>query len=169
MRLRLAASLLTLAMATAPAIAEVVTFARAGAWQAFGGSTDDGKKLCGISTSGEGMWLGVKYFKGDNGFTIQLSSNDWKLTDGEKVKLTMHFDRLFPWSGSATGFHMSDGDAALEFEIPADKLGTWLREFRQSNQLLVGFPDAPDVEDWKVSLSGTTAITDRLVACMDAM
>lgn len=170
MRLRLAAALLALSLAAIPAaLAEVVVFARAGAWQAFGGTTDDGKRLCGISTSGEGIWFGVKYFRGDNGFTVQLSSTDWSLKDGEKVKVIMRFDRLSPWTGAATGFHMTDGDAALELEIPADKLTLWLREFRQSNTLLVEFPEADDVEDWKVSLAGTTAITDRLVACMDAM
>ncbi len=170
MRPRLAAAALALALALiSPALAEVVVFARAGAWEAFGGRTEDGKRLCGISTSGQGMWLGVKYFRGDDGFTVQFSSTDWKVKDGEKVKLTMRFDRLSPWSGAATGFHMSDGDAALELEIPADKLTPWLREFRQSNTLLVAFPEAPDVADWKVSLAGTTAITDRLIACMDAM
>lgn len=170
MRRRLAAALLAASLAAIPpAFAEVTVFARAGAWEAFGGTTDDRKKVCGISTSGEGLWFGVKYFKGDDGFTVQLSSSDWTVKDGEKVKVTMRFDRLSPWSGPATGFHMSDGDAALELDIPANRLSLWLREFRQSNTLLVEFPDAPDVEDWKVSLAGTTAITDRMIACMDAM
>jgi len=172
MRRRFAALLaLSLAAAvTAPsALAQVVVFARAGAWQAFGGTNDDGKRLCGIATEGKGMWFGVKYFKGDNGFTIQLSSSDWKVKDGEKIRVTMRFDHLSPWSGPATGFHMSDGDAALELEIPADKLTLWLREFRQSNQLHVGFPDATDVEDWKVNVAGTTAISDRMIACMDRL
>lgn len=169
MRARLAALLaLSLALAS-PALAEVVVFARAGAWEAYGGTNADGKRLCGISTSGEGMWIGVKYFRGDDGFTVQLSSTDWTVKNGEKVKVIMRFDRLSPWTGAATGFHMSDGDAALELDIPADKLGLWLREFRQSNTLLVEFPDAPDVEDWKVSLAGTTAITDRMIACMDRL
>jgi hypothetical protein len=168
---RLAAAVLALFLALAPAAApaQVAVFARAGAWEAFGGTTDDGKRLCGISTSGEGSWLGVKYFKGDNGFTIQLSSTDWTVKDGEQVKVVMRFDRLSPWAGAATGFHMSDGDAALELEVPADKLALWLREFRQSNTLLVEFPEAPDVEDWKVDLAGTTAITDRMIACMDRL
>lgn len=165
----LAAALLAPALAATPAPAQVVTFARAGAWQAFGGTNDDGKRLCGISTEGKGSWFGVKYFKGDDGFTIQLSSSDWNVKDGEKVKVTMRFDRLSPWSGPATGFHMNDGDAALELEIPASKLNLWLREFRQANQLHVGFPEAPDVEDWRVNLSGTTAITDQMIACMDRL
>ncbi len=170
MRTRFAAAALALSLAfIPPALAEVTVFAKAGAWEAFGGRTNDGKRVCGISTSGDDMWLGVKYFAGDDGFTVQLSSSDWKVKDGEKVKITMRFDRLSPWSGAGTGFHMSDGDAALELEIPANKLTLWLREFRQSNTLMVEFPEAPDVEDWKVNLSGTTAITDRMIACMNAM
>lgn len=160
---------LLLALATPPALAEVVTLYRAGAWQAFGGTTDAGKPLCGMSTSGGGSWFGVKYFKNDDGFTVQLSSTDWKVKKGEEVKMTMRFDRLSPWSGTATGFIMSDGDAALELEIPATKLAAWLREFRGANKLEVGFPDAPDVDDWTVNLSGTTAVSDRMVACMNLM
>lgn len=153
----------------APALAAVATLYRAGAWQAFGGTTDDGKPLCGMSTAGRGSWFGVKYFKDDDGFTIQLSSTDWQVKKGEKVKMTMRFDRLSPWSGTATGFIMADGDAALELEIPANRLATWLREFRGANRLEVGFPDAPDVDDWTVDLTGTTAVSDRMVACMNLM
>ena len=166
-----ASAMLALALAVGAgtaAKAEVRILSRAGAWQAFGGSSDDGKRLCGMSTKGKGMWFGVKYFKGDNGFTIQLSSDDWKLNDGVKIAVTMRFDRESPWSATATGFHMSDGDAALEFEVPVNKLRLWLTEFRAANTLVVGFPN-DRVEDWRVDLSGTTAVSNTLVACMDAM
>jgi hypothetical protein len=165
----LALGLMAAAPAFAPrAQAEVSVFARAGAWQAFGGKSDDGKKLCGMSTSGGGMWFGVKYFKNDDGFTVQLSNTEWKLKDGVKVKVTMRFDRASPWSAVSTGFHMNDGDAALEFEVPVNKLRQWLTEFRAANVLQVGFPD-DNVEDWKVDLRGTTAVSNYMVACMEAL
>jgi hypothetical protein len=168
MRKTLLALALLLA-AAAPAGAAISILYRAGAWEAFGGTTDRGQPVCGMSTSGEGMWFGVKYFKDDEGFTVQLSSSDWQVKKGEEVRMTMRFDRLSPWSGTATGFVMSDGDAALELEIPVARLATWLREFRGANRLLVGFPDAPDVDDWTVSLAGTTAVSDRMVACINRM
>lgn len=155
-------------MPAAPAQAEVSTLARAGSWQAFGGRSDDGKPLCGMSTRGKGMWFGVKYFKNDKGFTIQLSSDDWKLNNGAKIKTTMRFDRESPWTATATGFHMSDGDAALEFEVPIDKLRLWLSEFRAANTLIIGFPN-DKVQDWRVDLSGTTAVSNTMVACMERM
>jgi hypothetical protein len=174
MRLRrlLASAALALGLATATlapaAHAEVSIFARAGAWQAFGGKSDDGKPLCGMSTKGTGMWFGVKYFKGDNGFTIQLSSEDWKLKDGVKIDTTMRFDRASPWTAVSTGFHMADGDAALEIEVPISKLRAWLTEFRGANTMLVGFPN-DKVDDWKVDLRGTTAVSNYMIACMDAL
>ena len=173
---RLAAAVLAVSLGAAPlaaipagpARAEVVTLSRAGAWQAFGGRSNDGKMMCGMSTRGSGKWFGVKYFKGDRGFTVQLSNNSWKLNKGAKIKTTMRFDRESPWSATATGFHMSDGDAALEFEVPIDKLRLWLSEFRGASTLIVGFPNN-NVTDWRVDLRGTTAVSNTMVACMEAL
>lgn len=163
------AATLALGLLAGIAQARVVTLAKAGSWEAFGGTSNNGTPTCGMSSSGSGLWFGVKYFKGETGFTVQLSSTKWTLKDGVKVKVTMQFDRESPWSATATGFHMSDGDAALEFQVPRNKLGLWLREFRAANTLIVGFPDEGKVNDWRVSLAGTTAVSTHMVNCIDRM
>ncbi len=160
--------LLTLALA-ASAHASVRTFARAGTWQAFGGTANNGTPLCGMSSRGNGLWFGVKYFKGNNGFTIQLSSKRWTLKRGVKVNVSMQFDNQAPWSASATGFHMTNGNAALEFSVPRNKLGLWLREFRNAATLVVGFPNQKSISDWRVGLSGTTTVSAYMISCIDKM
>lgn len=161
---RAAIALAATLIATA-AQAEVKTYSRAGAWEAFGGTSNSGQKLCGVSTSGDGKYIGIKYYKGDSSLTIQLSNTKWKVTDGTKVGVTMKFDDESPWRARATSYHMSDGDAALQFEIDEDQLARWMAEFRRSYNLIIGFPN-DKVDDWRASLRGTSSIADSMAECL---
>ena len=150
------------------AVAEVKTFAQAGGWSAFGGFSNDNKMVCGMATQGGGRWFGIKYFQNAAGMTVQLSKASWKVEDGTKINILMQFDKLSPWTITATAFHMSDGDAALEFSIPRSKLDLWLTEFRSGSNLYVRFPNS-SVDDWRAGLSGTSTIVDRMGECLEAM
>ena len=163
--------LLTIAALTAaslPARAEMKVIAEAGSWQAFGGAAAGGKPACGVSTTGGGKWMGVKYFKGDDTLTVQLSNTAWTVTDNDQIAVTMAFDAEMPWKARATAFHMPDKDAALEFAINADQIGTFMDEFRKSDTLVVGFPN-DTVKDWQADLSGTNAVASGMIDCVREM
>ena len=151
-----------------PAAAEVVTFKRAGGWEAFGGRSNNGGKLCGMATSGGGRWFGIKYFEGAPSLTIQLSKNTWKVRPGTQIDVIMQFDNESPWKARATAFYMDYGDAALEFQINRQQLRQWINEFRESTLLYVRFPSS-NVEDWQANLSGTQQIADAMGQCLQAM
>ena len=157
-----------LALCAGAAQAEVKTFSRAGTWEAFGGTSNSGQSLCGVSTEGDGKYIGVKYYRGDASLTIQISNKTWTVTNGTKIQVTMTFDDETPWKASANAFHMADGDAALQFEINEDQLDTWMAEFRRSQSLIVGFPN-DKVADWRASLRGTSTIADSMAECLRAM
>ena len=163
--LSFAALALAAMTASAPARADVTTFAKAGVWEAYGGTSNDGQGLCGVSTRGGGKWIGVKYYKGDESITIQLSNTAWTVTDGDKVSVVMRFDDESPWRAKGTAFHMRDGDAALEFSINEDQLATFMREFRQSDFMIIRFPDSK-VEDWRANLAGTSKVADSMSECL---
>jgi hypothetical protein len=163
--IRLGVAALAASAFVSTAWADVKTFSRAGAWEAFGGTSNNGQRLCGVSTSGDGKYIGVKYFKGDSTLTIQLSNTNWRVTNGTKVAVTMKFDNQSPWRARATAYHMSDGDAALQFEIDEDQLDRWMAEFRQSYFLIIGFPN-DKVDDWRANLRGTSAIADSMSECL---
>ena len=146
--------------------AAVSKLGSAGSWSLYGGTTDSGKGVCSMSTSGKGLYFGVKYYNGDDALTIQISHDDWKLKDGVKVKTTMKFDRESPWSVTATGFHMSDGDAAVEFEIPNKNIDGWLGEFAAANAMVLGFPDERSISDWKLDLGGTSSLIKSFGSCI---
>ena len=157
-----------IALCAGVARAEVTTFSRAGTWEAFGGTSNSGQSLCGVSTEGDGKYVGVKYYRGDASLTLQLSNKTWTVKDGAKVSVTMKFDDESPWKATATAFHMSDGDAALQFEISENQLDRWMAEFRRSYNLIIGFPN-DKVADWRASLRGTSAIADSMSECLRAM
>ena len=155
-------------MATPAAQAEVTVFSRVGTWQAFGGTNKAGQAVCGVATQGDGKYIGIKYYRGDDSLTVELSNETWKVTDGTKVSVTMKFDNESPWTARATAYHMSDGDAALQFDINQNQLDRWLAEFRRSYNLIVGFPN-DKVPDWQASLRGTSAIADSMAECLRVM
>jgi len=148
--------------------AEVVTFKRSGGWEAFGGRSNDNRKVCGVSASGGGRWLGVKYYEGDDGLTLQLSKSTWTVRNGAQINIKMQFDYESPWTARARAFHMENGDGAIQFTVGRKQIPQWLKEFRDSNALYVRFPQS-DVEDWQADLAGTEEIVDALGLCLQAM
>jgi hypothetical protein len=147
------------------ALADTEVLARIGAWEAFGGTTDNGRPLCGVSSSGSGKYFGVKYFSGADTLTIQLGNDRWTLKNNIKIKVQLQFDDEAPWSGNATGIHFSDGDAGLEFNINRNQLDQFLKEFRDANGISVSFP-GEDVSDWHGSLEGTAVVSNTFSRCI---
>ncbi|MDE2145232.1 MAG: hypothetical protein KGJ24_00935 [Burkholderiales bacterium] len=121
--------------------------------------------MCAVGATGGGRWFGMKYFTGDSALTIQMSKNTWKLRDGIRVAVTAQFDDHGKWSASAKGFHMSDGDGALEFTIPVKSIDTWVDEFKNSQRMIIRFP-GQDIDDWQADLSGTENVTGPFGICI---
>src|SRR5471032_2154087 len=87
-----AAVLAVLFGAASPAAAEVQTLAKAQSWEAFGGTTDAGRGVCGISASPGGRYFGLKFYAGNDRFTIQMGEPDWKQLPLQlQVPVTMRF------------------------------------------------------------------------------
>jgi len=147
------------------ALADTEVLARAGAWEAFGGTSANGHPLCGVSTSGSGRYFGIKYFRGDDTLTIQLGDEKWSLKNNIRVRVQLQFDHASPWRGNATGMHFSDGDAGLEFNINRNQLDQFVGEFRDANRMIVSFLDE-DVSDWQGSLEGTDAVSNMFARCI---
>ncbi len=152
-------------LASSMSWADTKVFATAGAWEAFGGTSNNGTPLCGISTSGKGLFFSLKVYKNDEEMTVQLGSRDWKIKDGAKQKLSMRFDKETPWNATATGFHFSDGDAGLEFVVKLKNLEQFITEFARSNRLHINF-DGSDVDSWSANLAGTAAVTSAFGDCI---
>ncbi len=165
MRLEMFAGAALLCFLAQPVLADTHVLARAGGWQAFGGTTNSGRPLCGMSSSSGGRYFGLKYFSGNKTLTIQLGSSKWRIENGAKQKLTMQFDRETPWNATGTGMHFNDGDAGLEYDINRNQLDQFMREFRSSSQINILFLGSTAAA-WNGSLSGTGSISDSFMRCI---
>ena len=156
--------ILSAMLVVGPAMAQTKTIVRAGTWEAFGGSTSKGAALCGMSTETNTRYFSIKRVGGSDVMSVQLGTPQWKLTDGERKQVRLAFDSKAARSSAGVGMHFDDGDPGLEFAVPAAEIEEFLREFRAGTQLTVQFPDA-NFPDWKVPLSGSSAVADAFQQC----
>ena len=159
------AALAGVALSAGSSLADTEVLARAGAWQAFGGTTSSGRPVCGMSSTGSGKYFGVKFFSGEDTLTIQLGNDKWTVKDKVKIKVEMRFDQESPWNATAIGMHFNDGDAGVEFDINRKQLDQFMREFRGANAITIRFPNE-DVSEWRGSLEGTDSVSNSLTRCV---
>ena len=64
---------------------------------------------------------------------------------------------------------MSDGDAALELEIPNKQIEAWIGEFAANTSMVLRFPDEKSIDDWRLDLTGTDQIVNKFGTCINKM
>ena len=158
----LAAGLLAAASA---ASAETHSLATSGSWEAFGGTTPQGRGVCGISAEIAKRYFGVKFYAGNDTFTIQLGTGAWQATDGEKIGVTMQLDANPIWRATGTMFHFEDGDTGMQYHIKRDELQNFAREFRTSSLIRVEF-EGGRFPPWQMGLQGTMAVDSAFQRCV---
>ena len=146
------------------ATAQTRTLQRAGAWEAFGGTASKGIALCGMSSEANARYFSIKRAAGSDVLSVQLGMPQGRLTDGERWQVRLAFDSKAARSAVGVGMHFDDGDAGLEFAVPAAESDEFLRAFRSGTQITVYFPDA-NLPEWKVPLSGSSAVADAFQQC----
>jgi len=162
------AAALAVCLAACSAAAETSLITRAGAWQAFGGTTSSGRPVCGVSQSAGERYFGLKYYSGDSTFTVQMGAKSWRIDNGARQELQMILDGNRPWIATGTGMHFNDGDGGLEFTISRNELDQFAAEFRSSSSLRVQFSGS-DAAEWSLSLAGSNAITGAFLQCIEGL
>ncbi|HZT88398.1 MAG TPA: hypothetical protein VFA12_10545 [Stellaceae bacterium] len=148
--------------------AATTTIARAGLWDAFGGTSNNGTRVCGVSTSWtDNREFLLKYYRGDNTFTVQLVSPHWSVNSGDKYRVAMQIDANASWSGLAVGAHVGNS-GMLQFEINRNQLSRFIEQFRHGDILYLSFPGT-GARDWTASLEGTNAVTTSFANCILAI
>lgn len=159
-----AAGTLAACLQASLAHAETKVLARAGSWQAFGGTAKDGTGVCGISAEVGDRYFGLKQFAGESTFTIQMSEKTWQLANNQKVELTLQYDVHPMWRANANAFRFADGDPGLEFDINRSELDRFRREFRDSSLMRIRFGGL--LPEWRLGLEGTNAMNGPLETCI---
>lgn len=144
--------------------AEVKVTASAAGWEAFGGTTPNGTRVCGVSKDLKEKYFSVKQFSGRDTFTVQLSDKDWNLAKGTKYDITMRFDQNKVWRATGVGFEFNDGDPGMEYTIRRPELGEFTREFGNSSGLVLHLA-APGMADWTIDLTGVKDVKIAFETC----
>jgi hypothetical protein len=169
MRHLLNAAVAAVSLLAASASAHTTAYYSSGAWSAFRGTADDGKRVCGISESGNDRILTIKYFEGDDGLTMQIFKSGWQIPPDTKANVRLQFDKASPWQAVASGFITGAGTSGLELRIPSgESLRRFGIEFRYSNQIIISFLDG-DEGAWTGKLSGSDAAYTVFANCIGAL
>lgn len=147
----------------AGALAETKALATSGSWRAFGGTTNSGRGVCGISGDPGGRYFGLKFFAGDDTFVVQFQVP--RVDKEAKYDLAIRFDANPQWTATGTGFMFQDGDAGIEFAINKNESDNFAREFKNSSRMVVQFTGGA-YPVWTVGLEGTLAVSNAFSSCM---
>jgi hypothetical protein len=169
-QLRFMALAATLTLGAGGALTQTRTIGTFGAWEAFGGTTNDGRPVCGVSTSWQdGRYFGIKYWQGREYFTVQLIKPSWQIPAGTRIPLSLQFDQQDPWTATASGFPAtSTAGAFVEFTVPFSRLDNFLREFRLASGAVMSFR-AGNEPAWRLTLSGSNAASQTMDDCVRRM
>lgn len=167
---RVVALALLAGLAAGGAEAQTRTIGVFGAWEAFGGTTSDNRPVCGVSSSfPDGRYFGIKYWQGQDRFTVQLIKPSWQIPSGTRVPLALQFDQQSPWTATASGFPATTtAGGFVEFTVPFARLENFLREFRLASTASVTFTQGSE-PTWRLTLTGSNAASQALDDCVRRM
>ena len=112
-----------------------------------------------------GRYFGLKFFAGDDTYTIQIGSHAWKIVNGDKYRVKMKLGNEAPWNANATGMHFNDGDGGIEYTIANKEQDEFMREFRSAEFIEVRFTENNALA-WNSSLEGVNSVGETFVRCM---
>jgi hypothetical protein len=161
---------LLLCLVVGAAAAQTRTIGVFGAWEAFGGTTRDDRPVCGVSSSfQDGRYFGIKYWQGQDRFTVQLIKPSWQIPAGTRIPVAVQFDQQGAWTATASGFPAtSSAGAFVEFTVPFARLDNFLREFRFASTASVTFQSGNEPM-WRLSLNGSNAASTAMDDCVRRM
>jgi hypothetical protein len=153
---------LVIVVLPAAAVAQVQTYYRAGAWDAFSGKSSQGAAVCGVGNTSpsDGRRLSLHFDIGGTGTIFSASKPDWSIPDNTRVPVVLQVGLNTPWTQQATGH----GDT-IDWPLDPIAIQTFDRQFRGASSMTVTFPDGNE-PPWTLSLAGSTAISETFARCI---
>jgi hypothetical protein len=161
MREILWAAALVAGLAPGAAVAQVRTYYRAGAWDAFSGRNDKGGAECGIGTTLPDLRrLTVQFTIGGTDTVFSASKPDWSIPDNTPVTVVMQIGLNTPWTEQATGH-----GHAIDWSLDPGAMPLFDQQFRGASSMTVTFPNGNE-PPWSLSLDGSTEISETITRCV---
>lgn len=142
------------------ASAEIRSLATTGVWTAYGGTGDDNRALCGLSTAGaETRRIAIQQYAGETGLELRLVKESWVIPTNTRVDIQFQFDGAPPIPMQAVG-----ADRTLVVALTFEQSMPFMRSVRAGRQIRVIF-QAGDELPWVGGLTGSARIINAFNAC----
>jgi hypothetical protein len=151
--------------ASLPAAAEVFETHRYGHWIAIEGTTQNGSRVCGVSTRSAAdtpaAYVGVKFFPDRGQLDVHMAKPSWSIPGGTSLPVEIEFDgSSTPW---ATG-HAAGNGGMVTLSVNPRRAGEFLAEFSAASRGTIRF--GGDEAPWAVDLSGSGAAVQAMADCI---
>lgn len=158
----LAAALAALSPATVGA--QTRTIAEAGGWRAFSGTTDAGEPTCGmdVASTDDRRFL-IQHYGTEPHLTVRAYRQSWRIPEATRIPVRAQIGAQ-AWTATAIG-----AGREVRWLIDRTTMDQWERAFRLGAQLTVTFQGGGTEAPWRISLTGSNAISNAFVACLRAV
>ncbi len=143
--------------------AEIRPLYTSGLWSAYGGTAENQRAVCGISTAGaEGRRIAIQQFTGDKNLDVVLEKPSWSIPDNTPVEVVVQVD------GYSTRLERVTGTGTRVYaHLPFDASIPFMRAVRAGQQIRVGFPNGTEAV-WTGGLRGSSAVINAFNECRAA-
>jgi hypothetical protein len=142
--------------------AQLQTYHRVGAWEAFSGRGDSGGAVCGIGTTitADNRRLSIRFDIGGSETNFSAGKPEWNIPADAHVTVVMQIGLNAPWTVQASGQGHD-----LAWTLDPGAMQSFDRQFRGAPSMTLAFPDGNE-PPWSLSLTGSTAISDTFGRCV---
>lgn len=167
MRTLLRAALTGLAMAAPwrPADAEMSVYHHTGSWDAFSGTTEDGKPVCGVGSTNpvDNRAFSMRFQLGTDVMSFQAKKPSWTIPENTQIPVVVQLGSDTPWAAQAVG-----NGQTVEWTIDRTMVQGFDLQFRRGTTMTVAFPSGNE-PPWTIGLNGSTAISNAFGRCVNDM
>ncbi len=156
------ATALILGALAGQARADMVTYSRAGGWDAFSGQGPEGKPTCGIGSTNptDNRSFSLRFSIGTDIVTFQAKKPTWNIPAGTELPVVMQIGLDTPWNLQANG-----NGQVVEWTLDRTMVQVFDTQFRRANSMTVTFPSGNE-PPWTIGLNGSTAISNAWGRCI---
>jgi hypothetical protein len=156
------AAVLILGVLAASADADMTVYYRAHGWDAFSGSDEIGKQVCGIGTTdpADTYSFSLRFEIGDDLVKFRAKKPTWNIPAGTLLSVVVRIGPDTSWDIQGVG-----NGQAVEWSLDPGAFQTFEVRFRRTKSMTVAFPSGSE-PPWTIALKGSKAISNAFGRCI---
>jgi hypothetical protein len=150
------ATALILGLLSASAGADVTVYYQAHGWDAFSGSDEIGKQVCGIGTTDptDKHSFSLRFEIGGDIVTFRAKKATWNIPTGKLLSVVLRIGSDTPWDLQGVG-----NGQVVEWSLDPGTFQAFEVQFRRTKSMIVTFPSGSE-PPWTIALKGSKAISN---------